>query len=253
MELLIESRWTLVVLFLVMLAMLETGRRLGQRRLQEEGEGATKGLGAMEGAVFGLLGLLVAFTFSGSAARFGARRELILQETNAIGTAWLRLDLLSAAAREELRGDFRRYVDLRLEATREGRQSADPAIAALQQSIWTKGVAGAQAAADPRVAALLLPALNEMFDTATARYLSSQTHPPAIIFITLLVLASLCAALAGYGMAGSKHRSWLHILCFAGSLLMAVYVILELEFPRRGLIRVDRYDQVLVELRDSMK
>jgi hypothetical protein len=114
-------------------------------------------------------------------------------------------------------------------------------------------VAEAQAARDPRVATLVLPALNDMFDVATARYVSTQNHPPLIIFVTLLVLAALCAALAGFGMAGNKYRSWLHILCFAGSLLMAVYVILELEFPRRGFIRVDRFDQTLVDLRESLE
>jgi hypothetical protein len=119
-RLLIESRWTLVGLFIVMLLMLELGWPRGRRRLAEEGESASKGLGALEGAVFGLMGLLVAFTFSGSASRFRDRRELILQEANAIGTAWLRLDLLPADARADLQGDFRRYLGLRLEETRAG-------------------------------------------------------------------------------------------------------------------------------------
>ena len=67
------------------------------------------------------------------------------------------------------------------------------------------------------------------------------------------MLALLCSLLAGFGMAGSKQRSWLHILAFATIMVTTVYVILDIEYPRAGLIRLDAYDQVLVELRETMK
>jgi hypothetical protein len=88
---------TTLALFLGMLLLLETGRRLGVRRLASDPEGARAGTGTVEGAVFALLGLLVAFTFSGAASRFDQRRDLIVEETNDIGTAYLRLDLLPAS------------------------------------------------------------------------------------------------------------------------------------------------------------
>src|SRR6185503_8225075 len=90
-------------LFLAMPLLLETGRRLGIRRLAQEPQGAGQSFGVVEGAVFSLLGLLIAFTFSGAAARSDTRRELIIQEANNIGTAYLRLDLLPAAAQPALR------------------------------------------------------------------------------------------------------------------------------------------------------
>src|SRR5262245_57741494 len=90
-------------LFLGMLLLVEVGRRIGLRRIAVDINGAREGLGVVDGAVFGLLGLLVAFTFSGAAARFDLRRDLIVQETNAIGTAYLRLDLLPPAAQPPLR------------------------------------------------------------------------------------------------------------------------------------------------------
>ena len=77
-------------------------------------EGARAGLGAVDGAVFALLGLMIAFTFSGAASRLEVRRQLIVQEANAIGTAYLRLDLLPPGAQPGLREDFRQYVDARL-------------------------------------------------------------------------------------------------------------------------------------------
>jgi hypothetical protein len=253
MHQLFESRGAQLGVLAVMFGLLEVGRRVGQRRLKRDPEGANLGVGTLDGAVFGLMGLLVAFSFSGAATRFDARRELILAETNAIGTAWLRLDLLPESVREAVRADMRRYVDLRLAATRAAELRADTSITQLQQNIWTQAVTAARSADDPRIAHVVLPALNEVFDLATARYLATQTHPPPIIFVMLVLLAFTCALLAGYGMAGSKEHSWLHIVSFAGTLLLAIYVILDLEFPRRGFIRIERYDQVLIELRASMK
>jgi hypothetical protein len=68
----------------------------------------------------------------------------------------------------------------------------------------------------------------------------------------LFGLALAGALLAGYGMAGGRARSWLHMVGFAAVLAGAVYVIIDLEYPRLGLIRVDAFDKALVELRDSM-
>lgn len=69
----------------------------------------------------------------------------------------------------------------------------------------------------------------------------------------LFLVALASALLAGYGMAGGKSRRWLHVISFAVVIALTVYVILDIEFPRRGLIRVDAFDQALVEVRESMK
>nr|MCU0808671.1 DUF4239 domain-containing protein [Candidatus Contendobacter sp.] len=204
-----------------------------------------------------------AFTFSGAASRFDARRDLIVQETNAIGTAWLRLDLLPADAQPAIRENFRRYVDSRLEVYRKlpDIKAARVELAkatALQGEIWTRAVAaGRLEGAPPAATMLLLPALNEMIDITTTRTMATHMHPPIAIYAMLvgLALASalLAGLLAGYGMAGGRSRNWLHMIGFATVMAVAVYVIIDLEFPRLGLIRVDAFDQALVELRASMK
>jgi len=99
---------------------------------------------------------------------------------------------------------------------------------------------------------LLLPALNAMIDITTTRTMAAQMHPPTIIFVMLFGLALASALLAGYGMASATSRSWLHVLGFAAALAVAVYVIFDLEYPRFGMIRVDAFDQALVDLRESM-
>jgi hypothetical protein len=246
-----------VGLFFGILAMLELGRRLGIRRLASDPAGAQAGTGAVEGAVFALVGLLIAFTFSGAASRFDARRDLIVAETNAVGTAWLRLDLLPAD-QSAIRDSFIQYLDARLAVYRElpdiDAAHAELAKAtALQATIWAQAIAaGQREGASPDAIKLLLPALNEMFDITTTRTMATQAHPPYVIYGMLIALALASALLAGFGMAGSKSRSWLHIFGFAGVMAVAVYVIIDLEFPRLGLIRVDTFDQALIELRASM-
>jgi len=242
-------------LFLAMFAMQEIGRRLGVRARRQAGDGAS-GTGVVDGAVFALLGLLIAFTFSGAASRFDERRKLIVEEANAIGTAYLRLDLLPQAARADLQESFRRYLDARLAVYRAlpdfAKAKAELARAAgMQQEIWTKSLAAAPGV--PSATVLLVPALNQMFDITTTRTMAGQMHPPMIIFTLLCGLALLSAMLAGYAASGAKARNWVHTTVFALTLAGAVYVILDIEFPRLGLIRVDAFDQVLVDLRQSMR
>ncbi|AFL73673.1 hypothetical protein [Thiocystis violascens] len=236
----------------------EVGRRLGERHLARDPESARAGTGVVEGAVFALVGLLIAFTFSGAASRFDQRRDLIVQETNAIGTAYLRLDLLPGDARSALQEDFRRYIDARLDAYRQlpDIQAALAGLTkatALQNRIWTQVVsAGQRPDAAPDAIKLLLPALNDMIDITTTRTLAAQMHPPLGIYLMLVALALASALLAGYSMAGGRSRNWLHMVVFAVVMAMTVYIIIDIEFPRLGMIRVDAFDQALVELRATM-
>jgi hypothetical protein len=244
-------------LFIGVLACLRLGWRFGRKRLAELGEGGQAGLGALEGAVYGLMGLLIAFTFTGAATRFSERRDLITQQVNAIGTAWLRLDLLDEGARPEVRELFRRHVDEQLEIGRtasnpQARAEAVARSTALQDQIWARAIAAAKADKSQPLATLLLPPLNEMFDIAETRLLASRQHPPPAIFVMLGLLVLLSALMAGFGMAKAKRQSLLHLLGFATVMALSVYLILDLEFPRLGLLRIDAFDRALIELRASM-
>jgi hypothetical protein len=212
MDLIIAALLSTAGLFLGMLVLLEIGRRIGVRRLAKDPEGAMVGVGTVEGAVFGLLALLVAFTFSGAAARFDTRRQLIVEETNAIGTAYLRLDLLPAAAQPPLRERFRRYLAARLEAYRQlpDGAAATEALgraAKLQEEIWTQAVAGSREPdAHPDAAKLLLPALNAMIDITTTRTLALQTHPQHFLRPRGAPLEPPIALTAGRPAPGGARR-----------------------------------------------
>lgn len=248
-----------LLLFLGMLVCSEIGRRIARVRLARDPDGAKSGAGAVDTAVFGLLGLMIAFTFSGAASRFEARRHLVSDEANTIGTAYLRLDLLTSDAQPALRALFRRYVDARVATYRDvddidHAQARLDAGIALQSAIWTQSVAAcSRTGVESRACLLLLPALNDMIDITTTRATATQNHPPVVIFVLLGALCLLGALLVGYGTAIGRERSWLHTTTFAATLALSVFVIVDLEFPRLGLIRIDQADQVLIDLGKTMR
>ncbi|HVN44648.1 MAG TPA: hypothetical protein VMT66_05300 [Steroidobacteraceae bacterium] len=252
------SPWVFaLLLFLGMLIMLEAGRRLGGVRRQRESDSDRSNLGPIEGAVFAVFGLLMAFTFSGAATRFNEKRMLIAQEVNAVQTAYLRLQLLPQEPRTALQDLFRNYLDSRLEYYRK---IPDPAAAdamaaseQLQQRIWSSAVVATELPGAHRDAGkLLLPAVNAMIDIATVRAMALQIHPPRIIYALLFCLALICSLLAGYRMGGAPSRSWLHILGFTLVTVVVVYVILDVEYLREGLIRLQTADQLLIKARATM-
>jgi CDP-diglyceride synthetase len=248
-----------VVLFAGILACLEAGRWLGKRAIGHHGAGQQPSVSSLEGAVFALMGLLVAFTFSGALERFDVRRAQVVQEANAIGTAWLRIDLLPTATQPKLRDSFRSYVDSRIATYRKL-----PDIAAakqelarseqLQSEIWSQAAA-AMRLPETRTSTevLMMGALNEMFDITTTRIAATQMHPPGIVYGMLFSLALAAALLAGYQSAAEKRRDWIHHVGFAAILALTLYVILDIEHPRMGLVRIDAIDQMLVDLRAGMK
>jgi hypothetical protein len=239
-------------LSLVMLGILESGRRLGARDIARDPVGARSAP-----AIFGLMGLLIAFEFSGASGRLDSRRQLVAEEANDISTAWLRLDLLPASAQSALREKFRHYVDLRLAFYRRlpdipAARAELARATALQGEIWNQALAACKETPAPAFV-LLLPALNQMLDIATTRTIAAQMHPPALIYAMLGMLVLAASLMVGYQMAPAKTRNWSHILAFVVVNVFAIYVLLDLEFPRVGLIHVGGFDQVLVDVQQSLK
>ena len=103
------------------------------------------------------------------------------------------------------------------------------------------------------LAQLLLPALNEVFDIGTSRVLAARQHTHGAIFAMLGLLLFISAFMAGFGQAKVSRQSMLHLLGFAAITTLALYLIVDLEFPRLGIIRVDEFDQALRELLDTLK
>ncbi len=246
-----------VGLFTAMLLLLEVGRRIGARQMLADPEGAKPGLGPVVGVVFSLLGLLLAFTFSGAASRFEARRQLVVQEVNTLGKVYYLLDLLPEPLQTKLKESFRLCLDAELEAIK-----ALPDIRVAKQAyarssrfkldIQSQIISAYRDPKSQAAAAVLLPATNEWVENSMTQIVAVKTHPPRMIYVVLIGLALVSSLIAGYGMAEAKARSWLHIIVFSAVIVGTIYVILDLEYPRIGLIRLNATDQLLEELRKKM-
>jgi hypothetical protein len=244
--------------FAGILSLLFLGRWSGNRAIAS-GVKPSHNLGSLEAAVFALLGLMIAFTFSGALSRFDIRRAQAVDEANAIGTAYLRIDLLPASAQPQLREALRQYVDARI-ATYRSLPNIDAAnremsrSRQLQDEIWAEATAAVRLQeARPQSEMLLLPAINQMFDLATARLAATLFHPPLIVYVMLIGLAFASALLSGYQSADGTGYDWMHKIGFAFMVAFTVYVTLDIEYPRLGFVRLDAIDQLLVDARAAMK
>jgi MFS family permease len=247
-----------VMLFGGMLAFQELGWRYGRRPEVVKEHAKREGSGLMDNAIFGLLGLLIGFTFSGATSRFDQRRLLVGKEVNAIGTAWQRIDALPSQRQDSVRVPFRRYVDALLVSynattfTREVLREP-PAVAQAQQETWTSAVRACVTKEGDAARMLLLPGLNDMFGAVEEERFARRVHPPLVIFVMLGLTALAAALLAGFAIAATDNRDWIHRIGVAAVISLAVYIIFEMEYPRLGLIRVGDADQALVDLRSTMK
>lgn len=253
-----------LAMFVGSLALMEVGRRMGLRRLAEEGSAAMAGLNAVEGAVFALMGLLLAFTLSGALQRFDERRTLIMQEANEISTAYARLGMLDEPAKSELRSKLKSYLSERLKLFElpigfsivedasiydSGQQRR---IAEVRTQLWDGAVAACSQMPTTAPCTLILPALNEAFDAAQDRAGANERHPPRVIYVMLFALGLGGSLLAGFGMGAAKRRSNIHMVTFAAAMSVALYIITDIEFPRQGLITVSYFDKFLEQALSSM-
>ena len=249
--------------FICSLVLLNFGRHLGMRYLQ--GAGSMAGLTTVEGAVFALIGLLLAFTISGALQRFDERRQLVVQEANAVSTAYDRLGLLEGEVAGNLQMKLKDYVRARIDLYRMPHDFSlwhqtelfspdqQDKILDLKNKVWDATVAACPPASFRPVCAQVLPALTNAFEVARLRVGASEKHPPQIVYAMLFGLGLGGSLLAGFGMAAATARSWIHMVVFAGTLTAALYVVTDMEFPRLGLIRIESFDHFLVDAHRQMQ
>jgi hypothetical protein len=236
---------------------LECGHRLGVRQRARSPHTVPTVHPTIEASVFGLMGILIGFTFYGAGSRFDNRRSLAIKEANAIGTSYLRLDLLPAEIRPGLQEDFRAYLRSRLEVERKipdvnAVRTALHRSSTLQSSLW-KSVVAAAKEVGPAEKSLVLSSLNETIDITTDRTVALITHPPVVVYVMLGLTVVTSSVLAGYTMSASAIRDWISTITIAVVLGIALYVILDYEYPRIGLIRIDDTDQILEDALEKMK
>ena len=232
------------------------GHYIRQRTLRKNPEQSKIDLGAINGTLLGLLGLLLAFTFSMSSSRFDARRSTVTEEANAIGTAILRTDIYPDSMRTLLRVNLKEYLNERI-AFYEAGMNLEKAFASyaradqIGKKVWSIAAAYAKNHTTITVASQLIPALNAMIDITTTRRAAGQATVPDSIMYFLFILCFCSAFLLGYDT--KAKIDWIVVVGFAIMLSSTVFNIIDLDRPRSGLIDLDTANKDMVGLREMFK
>jgi hypothetical protein len=225
----------------IIMAAAEMGRRLGVR----VGAGSGDNVSTLEGAILGLLALMIGFTFAMALARFDGRREAVLNEANAIGTTALRARLLPAPYNTEALKIIRDYVQIRLDMTRHSPSPAQIDAAtdrsnALQEQLWqqAKTLAAKDNAMVPT--GLYIQALNDMIDNQEKRLTQSRNRVPGIVLLALYAVATVASAFTGYTSGIEARRTRLPIYVTGMLISAVILLILDLDRPSTGFIKVSQ-------------
>ncbi len=223
---------------------------LFQRKKKNNPEYAPGGLGPMEGALLGLISLLLSFTFSKSASNYDQRRKLVVEEMNDIGTVLLRSDLYIDSLRTEFRADLKDYIAARIdyyEAEDDERiNNALQHAEVLSQKIWMRASQAAQQPGDVK-SMQMIPAVNSMMDIVSRREEARQAHTPDIIIALLFILIWAGSFMVGFA-ARTKKAEWIILCIYSLMTVITTYVILDLDRPRKGMINTHAIHQNMTHL-----
>ena len=244
--------WGLFLTIVVLvLAAIEGGYRLGSYRHRQEGRAKEAPVGAMVGATLGLLAFMLAFTFGMAASRFDTRKQLVLEEANAIGTTYLRAAMLPER-RDEIRALLRSYVDIRLEAVRSDKVAEEILRAETTQGqLWSAATTVGLQHPDSIVVGLFVQSLNEVIDLHAKRVTAGlRNRIPGAIWAALLTIAAFSMAAMGYhaGLVGTTRS--LAIIVVAVTFSAVIALIADLDRPQEGSLTVSQ--QALIDVRQSM-
>ena len=242
--------WALFIVILgVVLLSVECGYRLGKfRRGQQEKEAP---VGTMVGATLGLLAFILAFTFGLAAARFDTRRQVLLDEANAIGTTYLRAGMLPERG-QEIRGLLRDYVRTRLDAFQSGNIAEGVRRSEkIQHQLWTEAESVGAKNSNSILVGLFVQSLNETIDLHAKRLQAGlRSRIPGAIWLGLFAVAALSLAAMGYleGLSGTRRS--LAIIAVAIAFSVVIELIADLDRPQEGVLRVSQ--QALLDVQRSM-
>lgn len=245
-----------IVLFFAMLLFYYVGRKVFMYVSRRNPEIKGGGMGAVQGSLLGLLALLMAFTFSMSNSHYDRRIQIVNDEANNLGTAILRADLYPDSIRQAFRNDFRNYLETRIQFFDAGIDTAKALQALRDGSVWQSKL-WARAASFAREPGYLvpsnqmIPALNDVFDIVTTRNTGIRNKVPDIIFWVLMLLCLTAAFTMGY--TDDKRADIVMNLGFAIMISLSLYLILDLDRARRGVINIGFVQQEIVNLRSMLQ
>lgn len=239
------------VLAIVLLS-IEGGFELGRLRRRSIEDEKEAPVGAIVAAMLGLLGFILAFTYGVVGTRFDARRKVIVDEANIIGTTYLRAGLLEPQQCLQVRTLLRQYVDDRLEARRT--HNVDYLLqhaGTLHQQLWAEAQAAGRSHPESITVGLFIQAVNDTIDMHSTRILVSlQNRMPMILWATLLLVTVLSMIGVGYLCGLSRSRRSPSTIVLAVGFSALLYIVADMDRPGAGLIDVSA--KALEDLRQLM-
>jgi hypothetical protein len=232
---------TLSVVLLLAMALGYAAGRITPRRPREGG--SLDGIGFLLSAALALLGLLIAFTFSMAATRFETRRDAVLHEANAVGTAYLRYQLLDEPGRGAISRDLLAWLEARQAFFAAGAdpsaiERAEAQTGEVSARIWTELTGWTRAHPGNTANIPLLQATNEMFDLAASDRAHREARVPITILRAIMIYAVIAAVLLGQSLAVQKSRHPLAAATLFVLVALAIALILDLDRPATGTITV---------------
>lgn len=253
----VRSSVIAAILLVSMIALVEVGYRLGLRKQAGVSEDSKSHINAIQGSMLGILALLLGFTFSLSLQRYDSRSAAVVEEANAIGTAWLRTQLLPAALRDEVQATMHEYTDVRVQATsisqveRATLSTLRARTLALQDRLWDQARRAVELDPNPVRTGLYVQALNAVIDQFGTRDAALNRHVPEVVLLLLYVTFLMAGAIVGLACGVAGHRPSAVSYIMIALIVVLVFIILDLDRPRRGVIEVSQ--RSLVELQLSMR
>ena len=246
--------WALALLILAVIGgATALGYTIGRYLRQHEAK-LREPFGVLQAALLGVVGLILAFGLSLAVGRYEDRRAATVEEANAIGTSYLRAQLIAEPARTRSLALFPRYTDLAIHISSEvpgsaGMRRTTAAEGVLQRHLWHlagQSIAAAQLASAPR---LYVDSLNETFDAQSARLSALNNRVPGAVLALEVVGAGVAMGLLALHIA-VLGRGLVAMLAAAVLVTLLLLVTFDLDRPTRGLIKVP--DTPLVAARASM-
>jgi hypothetical protein len=249
----IPSIYLTLIVMAIMLVFFWIGIWVRKKRKLETDDA---GLGAVEGALLGLLALLLGFTFSLSNSRYDSRLKVIIEEANDIGTAILRADLYPDSIRNAMRAEFKNYVETRIEFFEAGKDlprvmAAMDSTTAIQNRLWNIAATLGRDRDNLHRTAQMIPALNAMIDVTTTRAALTLAKVPDLILFLLFLLCFTSSFMLGYSK-GIKN-DWIVTIIFSLMIGITIFTILDLDRPRSGVITMDGVNDNIRLLRTMFK
>ncbi|TWC36319.1 hypothetical protein FBY03_109157 [Pseudomonas sp. SJZ079] len=244
------------ILFASMALAIELGHRVGRRYQRSSDEPSKSHIITIQGSLIGILALLLGFTFSLSLQRFDSRSEAVVSEANAIGTAYLRAQLLPESVRAPTLKALASYLSLRVRAGSLSLDHAYQRQAMLDQAtqqqalLWNYALQAAEEVPNPVTSGLFLQALNEMIDAYGTRDATLNRHVPEIVLNLLYTTFLMAGVILGYSSGVAGHRASFATYIMVGLIVLLVFLIIDLDRPRRGLIQVSH--KSLTDLESAM-